>query len=83
MVGFLWTAIKLAVNAVVKFLTGIFGEWLRLWESRKLGRMEAKNDALKDAAKRKERSDKILQEPVKKGDELIDSIRERNKSLRD
>ena len=80
MIGFIWTAVKIAVNAVVNFFSGIVGEWMRLQRSRNRGKAEARNEAHEENAKRKAKSDKVLEKPVKKGKELTDSIRKRSKS---
>lgn len=80
MVGFLWNAIKVAVNAIATFFSGIVGEWMRIQNARHRGKVEAKNEAHEENAKRRKKADKVLQQPVKKGEELIDAIRERNKS---
>ena len=80
MVGFLWNAIKVAVNAIATFFSGIVGEWMRIQNARYRGNGEPKNEAHEENAKRRKKADKVLQQPVKKGEELIDAIRERNKS---
>ena len=80
MVGFLISAIKIALNAIVTFFSGIVGEWMRIQSSRKRGKAEAQNEAHEENAKRRKKSDDILQKPIKTGKSLTDNIRKRSKS---
>ena len=83
MIMFLWEVVKVAVNAVVNFFSGIFGEWMRMQSSRQRGKAEARNEAHEKNARKRAAADEILQQPVKTGSDLTDSIRKRNKSKSD
>ena len=53
MVGFLWNAIKIAINAIATFFSGIVGEWMRIQNAIHRGKAEARNEAHEDNAKRR------------------------------
>ena len=80
---FLGTAAKFAADFLSGIINGVVNKWMQMNESRKRGEAEAKNVAHEENAKRKEKSDKVLEKPVKKGKSLTDSMRKRTKSKSD
>ena len=77
---FIGTAAKFAADFLSGIINGVVNKWMQMNESRKRGEAEAKNDAHEENAKRKAKSDKVLEKPVKKGKSLTDSMRKRTKS---
>lgn len=71
----LWTAIA---DFFAKIITNLIGRWFDRKEMRARGKLESEKAAHEDNAKRKERADDVLVQPIKKGDELIDSLRNRS-----
>jgi hypothetical protein len=69
---------SIVVEFVTNIINGIVFKWMQMRESRKRGEAEAENDAHEENARRKEKSDRIMANPVKTGDDLIESIRDRN-----
>ena len=58
---------------------GIVSKWMEMRESRKRGKAEAINEIYEESAKRKNKADRILAQPIKKGIDLINSIRLRGR----
>lgn len=79
MVMFVGAAVKFAAEFLSGIINGVFGKWMQMNESRKRGKAEARNEAHEENAKRKAKSDKVLEKPIKKGKELTDSMRKRAK----
>ena len=77
------TAAKFVADFLSNIVNGVVNEWMKMRESRKRGEAEAKNVAHEDNAKRKSKSDKVLEKPVKTGKKLTDSKRKRSKSKSD
>ena len=77
---FIGTAAKFASDFLSGIINGVVNKWMQMNESRKRGEAEAKNVAHEENAKRKAKSDKVLEKPVKKGKSLTDSMRTRTKS---
>ena len=77
------TAAKFVADFLSYIVNGVVNEWMKMRESRKRGEAEAKNVAHEDNAKRKSKSDKVLEKPVKTGKKLTDSKRKRSKSKSD
>jgi hypothetical protein len=65
-------------NFLSNLVTGLVGERIDIIESQKRGEAEAENAAHEDNAKRKEKADDILATPIKKGDDLLDSLHSRS-----
>tara|TARA_B110000211_G_scaffold62029_1_gene70430 strand:+ start:352 stop:609 length:258 start_codon:yes stop_codon:yes gene_type:complete len=80
MVMFINVAVKFVADFFSGIINGIANKWLQMRESRKRGKAEAENDAHKEIAKRKAKSDKVLEQPVKTGKSLVASKRKRAKS---
>ena len=80
MPAFIGAAAKFAADFLSNIVNGVVGKWMEMNESRKRGEAEAKNVAHEENAKRKAKSDKVLEKPVKKGKSLTDSMRKRTKS---
>jgi hypothetical protein len=74
------TAAKFVADFLSNIINGIVTKWIQMRESRKRGEAEAMNVAHEENARRKAKSDKVLEKPVKKGKDLTDSIRSRTKS---
>jgi hypothetical protein len=70
--------IKQIVEGFLGFFVNIFREWKMIAEVKNAGREEAKNAAHEENAKRKEKADEVLASPIKTGNSLIDSLRDRN-----
>tara|TARA_Y100000817_G_scaffold286217_1_gene253951 strand:+ start:180 stop:431 length:252 start_codon:yes stop_codon:yes gene_type:complete len=73
-------AAKFAADFLSNIINGVVNKWMQMNESRKRGEAEAKNVAHEENAKRKAKSDKVMEKPVKKGKNLTDSMRKRTKS---
>ena len=80
MPAFMGVAAKFAADFLSGIINGVVNKWMQMRESRKRGEAEAKNAAHEENAKRKAKSDKVLEKPVKKGKSLTDSMRKRTKS---
>ena len=80
MPAFIGAAAKFAADFLSNIVNGVVGKWMEMNESRKRGEAEAKNVAHEENAKRKAKSDKVLEKPVKKGKSLTDSMRKRTES---
>jgi len=70
--------ISAAVEFVTNIINGLVTKWMEMRESRKRGEAEAKNAAHEENAKRKAKSDEIMEKPVEVGDDLVDSLRRRS-----
>ena len=80
MISFVGVATKFVADFLSNIINGIVNKWMQMRESRKRGEAEAKNDAHEENAKRKAKSDKVLEKPIKKGKKLTDSMRRRTES---
>jgi len=77
---FIGAAVKFVADFLSNIINGVVNKWMQMRESRKRGEVEARNAAHEENAKRKAKSDKVLEKPVKKGKNLTDSMRKRTKS---
>ena len=77
---FIGAAAKFVADFLSNIINGVVNKWMQMRESRKRGEAEARNAAHEENAKRKAKSDKVLEKPVKKGKNLTDSMRKRTKS---
>jgi hypothetical protein len=73
-------AVKFVADFFSGIINGVVNDWMKMRESRKRGKAEAENDAHEEIAKRKAKSDKVLEQPVKTGKKLVASKRMRAKS---
>ena len=80
MPAFMGVAAKFAADFLSNIINGVVNKWMQMNESRKRGEAEAKNVAHEENAKRKAKSDKVMEKPVKKGKDLTGSMRKRTKS---
>lgn len=80
MISFVGVATKFVADFLSNIINGIVNKWMQMRESRKRGEAEAKNVAHEENAKRKAKSDKVLEKPIKKGKQLTDSMRRRTES---
>jgi|JYMV01.1.fsa_nt_gi hypothetical protein len=60
-------------------VNGIVSKWMEMRESRKRGEAEAINEIYEESAAKKTLADRILAQPIKKGIDLINSIRLRGR----
>ena len=74
---FIGTAIRFAAAFIASIFNNFVSLWLRMVESRRRGEAEAKNVAHEENAKRRAKSDEIMEKPVKVGDDLDDGLRDR------
>jgi len=74
----LGAAVKFVATFLSNLITGVVTKWMQIRESYKRGEAEAKNEIHEEHAKRKNRADKILSRPIKKGKALINSLRNRS-----
>ena len=77
---FMGAIAKFGADFLSGIINGVVTKWMQMNESRKRGEAESKNVAHEENAKRKAKSDKVLEKPVKKGKKLTDSMRKRTKS---
>ena len=75
---FIGAAVKFAATFLANIVNSFVTLWIRMRESRKRGKAEAKNVAHEENARRKAKSDEIMEQPIKKGKALTDSIRNRS-----
>lgn len=68
-------AIKFVTDFLTNIINGVITKWLQMRESYKRGAAEALNEIHNEGKKRKAKFDKIMATPVKKGKDLIASLR--------
>ena len=75
------------ITSVTAFLSKILKDLLpkiiMIREAIKKGRTEAINEAYKENASRSKRAISVLMQPIKTGNDLVNSIRDRRNRLRD
>ena len=78
----MWSAISAVLSAI---MTGVAGLLAKIFHykadaktSEQLGNEQSKNAAHKANAARKEKSDAVSQKHIKKGQDLIDDLRDRD-----
>ncbi len=71
------TVAKIVATFLSNLITGVITTWMRMRESYKRGEAETENEIYEENAKRKKRADEIMSRSIKKGKDLINSIRNR------
>jgi len=70
--------LKFVATFLSNLITGFITTWMRMRESFKRGEAETENAIHEENAKRKKRADEIMSRSIKKGKDLINSIRNRS-----
>ncbi len=74
-------------SAIASFFTNLILKGIGAWRDRKetqeIGEQRALRDAERENAERKAKADAELVKPIKQGDDLVDSIRDRSKFFSD